>query len=73
LLGASRKSCAGSVRRNRFKPRWRVTNFLRHANDRLDPDPLLDPVRKAIGTVEAHSKRILQRWTSSHSNARLEA
>jgi transposase len=32
--------------------RWRLTNFLRHANDMLDPDPLLDPVRKAIGTVE---------------------
>ena len=56
--------------------RWRLTNFLRHANEQLDPDPdpvpLLDPVRKAIGTVEAHSQRILQRWTSSHSNARLE-
>ena len=52
--------------------RWRLTNFLRHANDLLDPHPLLDPVRKAIGTVVAHSKRILQRWTSSHSNARLE-
>lgn len=51
--------------------RWRLTNFLRHANDLLDPDPLLDPVRKAIGTAEAHSKQILQRWISSHSNARL--
>ncbi len=52
--------------------RWRLTNFLRHANDQLDPDPLLDPVRKAIGTVATHSKRILQRWTSRHSIARLE-
>jgi transposase len=52
--------------------RWRLTNFLRHAKDLLDPDPLLDPIRKAIATVEGHSKRILQRWTSSHSNARLE-
>ena len=52
--------------------RWRLTNFLRHASDQLDPDPLLDPVRKAIGTVATHSKRILQRWTSPHSNARLE-
>jgi transposase len=52
--------------------RWRLTNFLRHAHDLLDPDPLLDPVRKAAATVEAHSKRILRRWTSSHSNARLE-
>jgi hypothetical protein len=33
--------------------RWRLTNFLRHANEQLDPDPLLDPVRKAIATVKA--------------------
>ena len=52
--------------------RWRITNFLRHASELLDPDPILDPVRRALATVEAHSTRILQRWTSSHSNARLE-
>jgi len=52
--------------------RWRITHFLRHAKDLLDPDPILNPVRKAIATVETHTKRILQRWTSSHSNARLE-
>jgi transposase len=52
--------------------RWRITNFLHHARDLLDPDPILDPVRRAIATVETHSNRILQRWTSSHSNARLE-
>jgi transposase len=52
--------------------RWRLTNFLRHAGQLLDPAPLLDPVRKALATVEAQSTRILQRWASSHSNARLE-
>jgi transposase len=52
--------------------RWRITNFQRHAAELLDPDPILDPVRKALATVQTHSKRILQRWTSSHSNARLE-
>ena len=52
--------------------RWRITTFLRHARELFDPDPVLDPVRKALATVETHSKRILQRWTSSHSNARLE-
>jgi transposase len=52
--------------------RWRITNFLRHASELLDPDPILDPVRRALATVKTHSKRILQRWTSSHSNARLE-
>ena len=35
-------------------------------------DPILDPVRKAIATVQVHSARILERWTSTHSNARLE-
>ena len=43
-----------------------------NASEILDPDPILDPIRKALATVETHSKRILQRWTSSHSNARLE-
>jgi len=52
--------------------RWRITNFLRHASELLDPDPILDPVRRALATVETQSTRILQRWTSSHSNARLE-
>lgn len=52
--------------------RWRVTSFLRHAADRLDPDPILDPIRKALATVHNHLDRILERWTSSHSNARLE-
>jgi len=52
--------------------RWRITNFLRHALDLLDPSPILNPVRKALATVETHSDRILRRWTSSHSNARLE-
>ena len=52
--------------------RWRITNFLRHASELLDPDPILDPVRRALATVKTQSTRILQRWTSSHSNARLE-
>ncbi|MBI5162708.1 MAG: transposase, partial [Magnetospirillum sp.] len=33
---------------------------------------ILDPVRKALSTVENHRSRILERWTSTHSNARLE-
>ena len=52
--------------------RWRITNFQHHAAELLGSDPILDPVRKALATVQTHSKRILQRWTSSHSNARLE-
>jgi transposase len=52
--------------------RWRVTHFLRHASQLLADDPILDPVRKALTSFKKHLERILRRWTSTHSNARLE-
>ena len=53
--------------------RWRITRFINHIGLALDPEPLLDPVRRALRTFASHVERIVQRWTSSHSNARLEA
>jgi len=54
--------------------RWRLTNFLNHVTQRLDQaEPILDPVRQAVATVRNHATRIIQRWTSGHTNARLEA
>ena len=52
--------------------RWRITAFIRHARNRLAGEVLLEPVRKALETFERHLGRILQRWTSTHANARLE-
>ena len=52
--------------------RWRITAFIRHARNRLAGEVLLEPVRKALKTFERHLGRILQRWTSTHANARLE-
>jgi transposase len=52
--------------------RWRITRFINHIGLGLDPGPLLDPVRRALRTFGSHVERITQRWTSSHSNARLE-
>jgi transposase len=52
--------------------RWRVTRFINHIGTGLDPTALLDPVRRALGTVATHVERIIQRWKSAHSNARLE-
>jgi len=52
--------------------RWRITRFINHIDRSLDPGPLLEPVRKALRTFASHAERILQRWRSSHSNARLE-
>jgi len=53
--------------------RWRLTRFINHIGLGLDPGPLLDPVRTALQTLATHAERILRRWTSAHSNARLEA
>jgi transposase len=52
--------------------RWRITRFINHIGTGLQPTALLDPVRRALGTVATHTERIIQRWKSSHSNARLE-
>jgi transposase len=52
--------------------RWRLTQFINEMGTYLQPTSLLDPVRKALGTVAIQAERIIQRWTSSYSNARLE-
>jgi transposase len=52
--------------------RWRSTRFLNHIGLGLDPGPLLDPVRRALRTFGSNVERIIQRWNSSHSNARME-
>jgi transposase len=53
--------------------RWRITRFINHIGLGLDAGPLLDPVRRALRTFATHIERIVQRWASAHSNARLEA
>ncbi len=52
---------------------WRLSHFLRHAHEQVGDGPLFEAVRKALDTVKKHQKRILERWTSTHSNARMEA
>ncbi len=52
--------------------RWRITSFIRHARECIAGQAILEPVRKALATFEKHLERILQRWTSTHSNARME-
>ncbi len=63
--------------------RWRLTHFLNHIDQRLDQvdgdegrgeaPSTLGPVRDAVETVRRHASRIIRRWHSGHSNARLEA
>jgi transposase len=53
--------------------RWRATNFLQKARELVAQGSLLAPMRKALNTFEEHLPRILRRWESLLSNARLES
>ena len=53
--------------------RWRLSHFLRHAREKISNNPVFEKPKKAVDTVEKHQSRILERWTSTHNNARMEA
>src|SRR3546814_9068766 len=50
-----------------------LSNFILLAREKVTSGPLLAPVLTAIETVEKQKDRILQRWASTYSNARMEA
>ena len=52
--------------------RWRITNFIKCARSLIGDDRIFEPMRKAIATLERHTKRFVRRWTSTYTNARLE-
>jgi transposase len=52
--------------------RWRITSFIRHARQCIAGEAVLEPVRKALETFEKNLERILQRWSSTYSKARME-
>ena len=51
---------------------WRITLFLNYARALVGDTPRLEPVRKALATLKTHARRVVQRWTSTYTNARLE-
>jgi transposase len=57
---------------SRQAAKWRITHFLKHATEYTADCPLLEPVRNALASFERHMPRILHRWHSLHTNARLE-
>lgn len=50
----------------------RITHFLNYAQALVGDTPRLEPVRKAAATLKIHARRVVQRWTSTYTNARLE-
>lgn len=52
--------------------KWRITRFIGYARELIGDSPLLEPVRKALATLEKHAERVVRRWTSTYTNARME-
>jgi transposase len=52
--------------------RWRITRFINYASELVGESPLLEPVRRALQTLATHAERVVRRWTSTYTNARLE-
>ncbi|KPV41917.1 transposase [Thiohalorhabdus denitrificans] len=52
--------------------RWRLTRFLRLAKALTAEVETLEPMRKALATIEHQFEAIIRRWRSTYSNARLE-
>ena len=52
--------------------RWRIHHFIRWAHMMVGDTPRLEPVRKALETLRVQMDRVVQRWTSNCTNARLE-
>lgn len=52
--------------------KWRMTYFINYAQELIQDNPLLSPVAKALKTLDSHKQRVLRRWRSYYTNARLE-
>jgi len=52
--------------------RWRITRFIGYARELIGESTLLEPVRKALETLEKHAERVVRRWTSTYTNAHME-
>jgi len=52
--------------------RWRITRFINYARDMIGDSKLLEPMSKALDTLTKHAERVVRRWTSTYTNARME-
>ena len=52
--------------------KWRITHFIRYGRTLIGDAPLLEPVRSALNTLSRQAKRVVRRWTSTYTNARIE-
>ena len=52
--------------------RWSITNYINYARSLIGVGEIFEPMRKALATLERHAERVVRRWTSTYTNARME-
>jgi len=52
--------------------RWRITNYINYARSLIGTEAIFEPMRKTVTTLERHAERVVRRWTSTYTNARME-
>lgn len=52
--------------------RWRITRFINYATRLVADSQLPEPIRKALQPLRTHAERVIRRWTSTYTNARIE-
>jgi transposase len=52
--------------------RWHITNFIRYARSLMGVGDIFEPMRKIVATLERHAERVVKRWTSTYTSARME-
>ena len=52
--------------------RWRITHYINYARGLIGIDDIFEPMRKALATLERHAERVVRRWSSTYTNARME-
>ena len=53
--------------------KWRLSAFLRRAEDLVKDNDMLSPVKKAIQAVKNHKDKIIARWNNNYTTSLLES
>ncbi len=52
--------------------KWRIRRFINYLRELIKDQDLLEPMAKALDSLEKHGDKVVERWRSGKTSARLE-
>ncbi len=52
--------------------KWRIRRFINYSRELIKDQDLLEPMAKALDSLEKHGDKVVERWRSGKTSARLE-